>query len=131
MARAYNPPSDGGFWDEGMTSTRKAIAFTLFLCIGLSQASSAQPRSTMNALMMHWSSEDLPSSPAMDAASNTKNATEGQSFDNPSDALSDSAQPASSTPEITNTNHATVRTSRPLGRVWQIRPDSPSVLNGA
>jgi len=68
MARAYNPPSDGGFWDEGMTSTRKAIAFTLFLCIGLSQASSAQPRSTMNALMMHWSSEDLPSSPAMDAA---------------------------------------------------------------
>ncbi len=51
-----------------MIPTRKAITLTLFLCIGLSQAGSAQPRSTMNVLMMHWSSEDLPSSPAMDAA---------------------------------------------------------------
>ena len=44
--------------------------------------------------------------PAIEAMINTKNATDGQSFDRPSDALSDNAQPASSTPEIINTTHA-------------------------
>src|SRR6478672_4780397 len=40
--------------------------------------------------------------PAIEAMINTKNATDGQSFDRPSDAFSDNAQPASSTPEITS-----------------------------
>src|SRR6478609_10627347 len=45
--------------------------------------------------------------PAIEAASSTKNATDGHSLDSPSEALSDKAQPASRTPEITNTIHAT------------------------
>src|SRR5664279_5040283 len=49
-------------------------------------------------------------SPAIDAMISTKNATVGHSRVNPSDALRDSAQPASMIPENTRTTHAMIDT---------------------